>query len=267
MHIEDHYTPWGQPDQVEDHGDGITMYSTPSHGGDHLSEELNDRIPAPLRRLDGWYEEDVEWGIAVMFFPDAPVFRDIGKTREDRVQIAESVIKRYHPDEYTQVTGKPVTPQESHVIARRVARAGHQEYFEVVSAYGDWHEKTPKGMVYVATRRVRDGLPLAFFVPDEEYSPGNYLHPDTDEVAPIEETVRALQKAGIGFARFTIPMASDFSASTLGGNGRQAFTSHTRIRGGRRSFMRRRPGFSRGKRPVTQYPRYGRRAWADDRQW
>ncbi len=68
-------TPWGISDSVHFIAPGIVSYSTPSHGGIHLSDERMADIPDRLRGLNkygggSWFEEDCEWSIVVLAFPD-----------------------------------------------------------------------------------------------------------------------------------------------------------------------------------------------------
>lgn len=70
-------TPWGMSDRATAYGAGITFYGTPSHGGFHLDEATNAEVPAYLRADTfnkqgerGWYEEDCDWAIVAVVFPD-----------------------------------------------------------------------------------------------------------------------------------------------------------------------------------------------------
>lgn len=70
-------TPWGQADHVKPSGDnGILFVSTPSHGGLFVPDELLGRMPRALKgsnsysRGKNWFEEDVEWAIPVIAFPE-----------------------------------------------------------------------------------------------------------------------------------------------------------------------------------------------------
>lgn len=70
-------TPWGYADQVDPVGDkGILWTSTPSHGGLFVPDELMRQLPAELRGSNGysgkgnWFEEDCEWAIPVIVWPD-----------------------------------------------------------------------------------------------------------------------------------------------------------------------------------------------------
>lgn len=70
-------TPWGLADHVDHMSDqGILFVSTASHGGVFVPDELLDRMPRELRGSNSysgkrnWFEEDVEWAIPVLAFPD-----------------------------------------------------------------------------------------------------------------------------------------------------------------------------------------------------
>lgn len=67
-------TPWGHPDTIEQIAEGITWYSTPSHGGFHLSPERMQAMPEHLKACsftaDHWFEEDCSWCAVPLAFPD-----------------------------------------------------------------------------------------------------------------------------------------------------------------------------------------------------
>ena len=71
------WSPWGMPDQIEQPFAGVWSISTPSHGGFYVSAERRAAIPAAWLRssfagngLKGWFEEDVDWCIVALAFPD-----------------------------------------------------------------------------------------------------------------------------------------------------------------------------------------------------
>lgn len=64
------WMPWGQSQQSFCYVDGITLHSTASHGGFHLTPERNLEMCDALRNVDGWYEEDGEWAKVAETFPD-----------------------------------------------------------------------------------------------------------------------------------------------------------------------------------------------------
>lgn len=67
-------TPWGASQSEEKIAEGITFYSTASHGGFKLSEERMDKLPEGLKDIKTWagrtwYEEDCDYNIIVLAFP------------------------------------------------------------------------------------------------------------------------------------------------------------------------------------------------------
>ena len=71
------HTPWGASQQVTEVAPGIRWVSTASHGGFHLDAERNAKVPWVWRAasfagrgMDGWYEEDCDWSMVVLTFPD-----------------------------------------------------------------------------------------------------------------------------------------------------------------------------------------------------
>ena len=68
-------TPWGRPDHKETLAPGIVRMDTPSHGGYRVTGEalavIQGRFPThqPFAG-EGWYEEDQDWAIVALTFPD-----------------------------------------------------------------------------------------------------------------------------------------------------------------------------------------------------
>lgn len=81
-------TPWGPSDSSEHVAPGVVFYSTPSHGGFHLTprreavldERLREHgITAEEARMGyepGWYEEDCCAHAVIVAFPDLFPERD-----------------------------------------------------------------------------------------------------------------------------------------------------------------------------------------------
>ena len=68
------HTPWGQAQQTKTIAPGIVRVNTASHGGYLLDEEALARMPAALRAIGPWagrgaYEEDCDWSIVALAFP------------------------------------------------------------------------------------------------------------------------------------------------------------------------------------------------------
>lgn len=69
-------TPWGVSQHITDYGEGIQFVTTASHGGFFLSHEAIARMPESLRAIrpwagnTGWYEEDCDWSLVALSFPE-----------------------------------------------------------------------------------------------------------------------------------------------------------------------------------------------------
>ena len=68
-------TPWGVAQTMERVAEGITRYDTSSHGGYRLTPERVAAMPADIRAIkpyaaDGWYEEDEDWALVCLAFPE-----------------------------------------------------------------------------------------------------------------------------------------------------------------------------------------------------
>lgn len=67
-------TPWGRADTVTHHGEGLDFYTTPGHGGLHLSPRKWDDLRAcfDFKPYAGpqWLEEDEDANLAVIRWPE-----------------------------------------------------------------------------------------------------------------------------------------------------------------------------------------------------
>jgi len=120
------YTPWGVAQDVRVIADGITVYSTPSHGGIKLSHDLNQQVHESLRAEDGWYEEDCDWAIVAFTFPDH--FSDYER------EIAIQSLVNYRPNEYEAITGEVIPPGKSYAKDEARFDEMHRTDWVVVSA-------------------------------------------------------------------------------------------------------------------------------------
>lgn len=107
-------TPWGIADSAERIADGITFYTTPSHGGVGLSAARQRDMPDALRVEGGWYEEDCDYALVVVAFPD-----EFPAGASDRA--AESVAN-WQPERFEKHFGATLRPEDSHMLRQR-ARA------------------------------------------------------------------------------------------------------------------------------------------------
>lgn len=168
-------SPWGPIDHWREIAPGIAEVGTPGHGGIKLSRGRNARIPADVRRKGGWYEEDVDWSIVAVFFPEA--------FSPDEVKQAASALKNYHPEAFTMLTGNEVKPHESRELRRRRFEEESAGRFVVHSAYGSWHERVPEGYVGVVARR-DDGAEGWWLVSSKRYRQSRefgYVIPEHEE--------------------------------------------------------------------------------------
>ena len=163
------WTPWGLSDSNTALAPGIGSYSTPSHGGIHLDDEHNRKMPEAMRNVDGWYEEDCEWAKVAFVFPYA--------FKPEHVQAAIHTIKNWLPHEYEKVTGIKLKPEESRTLREEIWKEQHKEHLQCVSASGScsWL-KLPEGRVGVTACKgghTKNGYyadKLRYFlVPEPEY--------------------------------------------------------------------------------------------------
>lgn len=102
------HTPWGYSDSQEQIQPGIIFYSTPSHGGYHVSAALNRTMPDSLRLDGGWYEEDCDWARVVVAFPlHFP---------PETVEEAKATLRAWCPRAYERFYGVTLNPGESYML-------------------------------------------------------------------------------------------------------------------------------------------------------
>lgn len=75
-------TPWGRSDHQRRYGKApryVVFYGTPSHGGFLVASDMLAKMPAGLAAVKTfagsdvygrWYEEDCDWAIVALAFPD-----------------------------------------------------------------------------------------------------------------------------------------------------------------------------------------------------
>lgn len=95
-------SPWGLVQEAEEIAPGIWQVHTAGHGGIKLSAQRNRLVPDYLRCDRGWYEEDCDWAIVAVVFPEPfrvlkPWQVEKGKSHYD---YAVESMQRWHPEEY-----------------------------------------------------------------------------------------------------------------------------------------------------------------------
>lgn len=181
------FTPWGKADSQSVIAPGIVEVTTASHGGIHLEAHLNSQVHAAWRDKLGWYEEDCEWAIVAVTFPEhfqgktVQSGRHAGKTY---VEYAHGVLKRGFPDGYSAVFGVVVTAAESNIIAEREFKAAHADRWLSTSAWGYRNDRNgrlrvPAGWVGVCASlggsRAHGVQERWYLVPEAEYAARNTL--------------------------------------------------------------------------------------------
>lgn len=151
-------SPWGKIDHAVERAPGIVEVSTPGHGGIKLSPERNRAMPESVRRSGGWYEEDVDWSLVVMVFPEA--------FTSGQVSAARDTARHWLPERYMALTGETLTPETSRTLARRAFEAETNDRFVVRSA----SSFTPSDTVRVSAFRASDATWKAFLVDADEYA-------------------------------------------------------------------------------------------------
>ena len=160
-------TPWGASQGATIYAEDIIAHSTAGHGGFKLSAERNRKIDPMLRSAGGWYEEDAEWEIVAVTFPQ--FFTSFER------RCAEQTIKDSWPNAWEAIFRTILGPGESREKDRRAFEAEHAADWIVVSAINSDQEKgfvecvaTPGGRRGEGTEERR------FLVPSDEYEVGRF---------------------------------------------------------------------------------------------
>ena len=103
-------SPWGEVQYGTELANGIWTVGTAGHGGYKLSSERNALVNEAWRASDGWYEEDVDFVIPCLTFPD-----ELGGDDEKYgLDYFNRVARDYRPDQWEKVTGLTILPGESY---------------------------------------------------------------------------------------------------------------------------------------------------------
>ncbi len=167
-------TPWGPAQQVDEIAPGIASVHTSGHGGYKLSPERNATIPHALRRASGWYEEDAEWAVVGVTFPDELAKERPALTAEALQQSCDQKLRDWEPTAYEQWKGVTLLPGESLVKDEREWGLMHADDFV---GYGATSSETEPGVMRVSARRASDNAEAQFLVPKAEYDAGRADRP------------------------------------------------------------------------------------------
>jgi hypothetical protein len=160
-------TPWGPSQGDTIYAEGVVSHTTAGHGGFKLSAERNRMVHPVLRRESGFYEEDAEWAIVALTFPDLfTVFER---------KCADETVRNCWPDAWEVIFGRVLPPGESREKDRRVFEQHHANDWVVISALRSDHH--PGMTEVIATRggkRDRDVQERRFLVPSADYNAGPF---------------------------------------------------------------------------------------------
>ena len=142
-------TPWGPSQSSKKIAVGIMEYTTPSHGGIHLSAKKNLLVHEAWRTKDGFYEEDVQWSIVACTFPT--LF-------PEHIAQARTTAKNYYPHQFMKVYETTVHLHESSILREEADSKQYADQWIAVSAFGNWHAKVPEGKIAVCCVKGGQGI-------------------------------------------------------------------------------------------------------------
>lgn len=119
-------TPWGLSQLASIYGPGVICHSTAGHGGFHLSADRNQLVDPALRKDSLWYEEDCEWAIVALTFPD--LF-----TAYER-KCADETIRHSWPETWERIHCRILAASESRSKDRDAFEESHADDWVVISA-------------------------------------------------------------------------------------------------------------------------------------
>ncbi|WP_342585718.1 DUF7007 domain-containing protein [Agrobacterium bohemicum] len=145
------------------YADGIVFHMTSGHGGLHLSADRNTKVHPLLRKDTPWYEEDCEWAIVAVTFPD--LF-----TAYER-PMAEKTVRNIWPDAWEMIHGCVLAEGESWAKDRRAFDQRHRNDFVVASAIlSGEHAGMTEVVAVVNSDRKPGNHRRRFLVASEEYA-------------------------------------------------------------------------------------------------
>lgn len=135
-------SPWGKPDHQEEVAYGILRVDTPSHGGYKLDRTRNAEVDPSWRINGGWYEEDCDWAIVALTFPQF--------FPEDAVECADECARAWNPHGYMSVhPNVTLTPETSFTLFREREEAKLKKGLAEGKLFRRYATMLPNGMVEV----------------------------------------------------------------------------------------------------------------------
>jgi len=156
-------TPWGGSQMAVVYAKGVVAHSTAGHGGFHLSSECNAKVHSLLRKDALWYEEDCEWAIVAITFPD--LFTGYERS------LADKIIRNTWPDAWEAIYDCKLAEGESWAKDRRAFDQRHASDYVVTSAiFSDQNPDMTEVVAIVGGDRRSDDNERRFLVPSNEYA-------------------------------------------------------------------------------------------------
>jgi len=156
-------TPWGRSQMAVIYAEGVVAHMTSGHGGFHLSANRNAKVHLLLRKETPWYEEDCEWAIVAVSFPE--LFTGYERS------LAEKTVRNTWPDAWQAIHRCKLAEGESWVKDRRAFDKRHAADHVVISAIlSDQHPGMTEVVAVVGGNRRADNDERRFLVPSEEYA-------------------------------------------------------------------------------------------------
>ncbi len=176
-------TPWGTAQTQKTITPGMVEVTTAGHGGIHLDRELNAKVHPAWRIRSGWYEEDSDWAIVAVTFPEhfGQQMPADGRYADKTVaEYAHDVARNWSPDAYEKVLGVTLTGAESYERRGQEIAAAIRDELRSTAAWGHGNDRggryrVPDGWVGVVAsvggrrRGRRESDERWFLVPKGEY--------------------------------------------------------------------------------------------------
>lgn len=160
-------TPWGTSQGGTVFGEGITKHHTAGHGGFHLTHDRNIKVDSRLRNSGGWYEEDVEWAIVAITFPN--LFTSLER-RE-----AERTMRDWLPDAWERISGETIAPGASYKKDQAAFHKTHENDWIVISAIiSTQNHGFVETIASLGGNHDRDVEQRRFLVSADEYKQGRF---------------------------------------------------------------------------------------------
>lgn len=156
-------TPWGGSQTAVIYAEGVVAHTTAGHGGFHLSADRNVKIHPLLRKGSPWYEEDCEWAIVAISFPE--LFTGYERS------LAEKILRNTWPDAWEAIHRCKLAEGESWAKDRRAFDQHHAADFVVTSAIlSGQHAGMTEVVAIVGGDRSNGSDERRFLVPSNEYA-------------------------------------------------------------------------------------------------